>query len=143
MSQLQIFFPMSALAVWTLMVLLLIPIYRFRAAARKEVVADDFKLGESRNVPEWVALANRNYMNLLELPVLFYVACLTSFVTNAVEQSTLILAWTYVALRIAHSFVHLVYNNVMHRVLVFASSNIVLVIIWMRLLAHLLETASV
>lgn len=143
MSQIQIFLPMSALAMWTLLVLLLIPIYRFRAASRKEVVADDFKLGESKNVPEWVSLANRNYMNLLELPILFYVACLTSFVTNTVETSALVLAWTYVVLRIVHSLVHLVYNNVMHRLAVFALSNVVLVITWVRLIAHLLETASV
>lgn len=35
---------MSTLAVWTLLGLMLIPIYRFRAASRKEVVIDDLRV---------------------------------------------------------------------------------------------------
>ena len=107
------------------------------------MVADDFKLGESKNVPEWVAVANRNYMNLLELPILFYVACLTSYVTNTAEPRMMVLAWAYVVLRILHSIVHLSYNNVFHRLTMFALSNIALVTIWISLISHLLETARV
>lgn len=142
MSQIQILYPLSALAVWTLLVLLLIPVYRFRASFRHEVVAEDFKLGESSNVPEWVRLANRNYMNLLELPVLFYVVCLTAYVAGAVSQPILILAWVYVGFRITHSIVHLAYNNVFHRLTVFALSNVALVGIWMLLILHLLEAGQ-
>ncbi len=132
MDQTLTLYPMTALAGWTLLVLLLIPYQRFKAAFRKEVVVDDFKLGESDNVPGVVSIPNRNYMNLLELPLLFYVACLMLYVTQGTNHLTLYLAWAYVGCRILHSLVHLTYNNVVHRLLIFATSNVVLVIIWVR-----------
>jgi hypothetical protein len=46
----------------------------------------------------------------------------------------LALASTYVALRIAHSAIHLTYNRVRDRLTVFAASNIVLVMLWTNLL---------
>jgi hypothetical protein len=125
---------MAALVAWTFAVLLLIPFARFKAARGGRVVADDFKFGESGNVPAEVTVPNRNLMNLLELPVLFYVACLTLYVTKTVDAPAIYLAWLYVALRVGHSLVHLTYNNVFHRLSVFAGSNVVLLIIWMRLL---------
>ena len=40
------------------------------------------------------------------------------------------LAWVYVGLRVLHSIVHLTYNNVMHRLTIFAASNAVLAVLW-------------
>jgi len=130
MDGIAIFFPVFALAVWTGLVLLLVPIVRIRATLRRQVVADDFRLGESANVPPPVSIPNRNYMNLLEIPVLFYVACLVLYAVSGVTQSAVVLAWSYVALRVVHSAIHLTYNNVIHRVSVFAISNAVLAALW-------------
>ena len=71
-----ILYPVFALACWTFLVLLLIPFYRVRAGRRREIRSEDFKYGESATVPPYVRIPNRNYMNLLELPILFYVVCL-------------------------------------------------------------------
>ena len=71
-------------------------------------------------------------MNLLELPVLFYVGCLAFYVTDTVDAAAVVLAWSYVALRAAHSSIHLRYNNVFHRLTAFAASNVVLVALWVR-----------
>jgi hypothetical protein len=133
----QILFPMAALAVLTFLVLLLIPYARFKAAFNRQVTVKDFRYGESANVPGKVSIPNRNLINLLEVPVLFYVACLTLFVTRSADHNFVYLAWAYVALRALHSLVHLTYNNVIHRLSVYAASNIVLVIIWVRLIAIL------
>ena len=129
-----ILFPMAALATLTFAVLLLIPVRRFRAGFAGQIVADDFRYGESARVPPEVALPNRNMMNLLELPVLFYVACLTYFVIGHVSGLALALAWAYVGLRLAHSAIHLTYNRVRHRLVAFAASNVVLVMLWTNLL---------
>jgi hypothetical protein len=110
-----ILYPVAALAALTFAVLLLIPYVRFKAAFQGRVTAKDFRFGESANVPPEVALPNRNLINLLELPVLFYVACVIFYVTSSVDGLALTLAWSYVALRAAHSLVHLSYNNVFHR----------------------------
>jgi hypothetical protein len=133
----QILYPMAALAMLTFLVLLLIPRARFKAVGRKQVTARDFRYGESANVPGEVSIPNRNLMNLLELPVLFYVASLTLFVTRSADHLFVYLAWAYFVLRLGHSMVHLTYNNVLHRLAVFAASNLVLAIIWVRLIAVL------
>src|SRR5512146_2102290 len=113
---------MGVLAFWTFSILLLVPIQRFRAAFAGKVSAEDFKYGESDNVPGGVSIPNRAMMNLLELPVLFYVVCLMFFVTNRADVLVLEVCWTYVAFRIAQTLVHLTYNNVLHRLTMFAIS---------------------
>ncbi|MBI1331030.1 MAG: hypothetical protein GC166_14130 [Alphaproteobacteria bacterium] len=130
MSQDVIFTPMGALAAITFLVLLLIPVRRFRASFKGEVGASDFKHGESARVPGHVSIPNRNYMNLLELPMLFYVVCLMFFVAQRVDSEAITLAWLYVGLRTVHSLIHLTYNNVFHRLSVFALSNFALIGLW-------------
>jgi hypothetical protein len=131
MQQSQIFAPMGALALLTFAVLTVIPIRRFRAGAKGEIVRDDFKFGESPSVPGYVSIPNRNYMNLLELPMLFYVGSLMFFVAGRVDAVILAIAWLYVALRLVHSAIHLTYNHVMHRLAAFATSNVVLIVYWL------------
>jgi hypothetical protein len=110
---------------------------RSGAARGRRVKIKDFRYGESPEVPADVALPNRNFMNLLETPVLFYVVCIIFFVTGKVDAFALTLAWVYVALRAAHSVVHLTYNNVIHRLAAFAASLVVLAVLWGRLALQL------
>lgn len=137
MGQTAIFLPVAALAVWTLIVQLQIPLRRFAASFARKVTAEDFKLGESARVPANVTIANRAYMNLLEAPVLFYVACLVAFEAGKVDEIVVMLAWGYVGLRAVHSLIHLTYNNVFHRLGAFAASNLVLVTLWVMLAIRL------
>ena len=130
MPQDLIFAPLGAMALLTFTVLGLIPFSRFRAAFAGRVTAEDFKLGESARVPPDVAVTNRAYMNLLELPVLFYVAGILYFVAGRLDTTALAVAWAYVALRTVHTVIHLTYNNVMHRLVAFALSNFVLMAFW-------------
>ena len=130
MSQDTIFAPMGALAFLTFFVLAQIPIRRFRAGRQGRTSIADFKFGESPRVPGDVSIPNRNYMNLLELPVLFYVGSLMYFLAGKVDQTVMMIAWAYVALRFIHSAIHLTYNNVMHRLVPFALSNFVLIAYW-------------
>ena len=134
MNPIVIFMPVSLLALLTLGVLLLIPYKRFKAAFAKQVTAADFRYGESARVPPDVSLPNRNMMNLLEIPVLFYVLCLSLFITGNVDGVFMTMAWIYVGARVGHSVIHLTYNNVMHRLMFFATSNVVLTIMWVRFL---------
>lgn len=71
-----------------------------------------------------------NLRNLFELPVLFYVLCLALVITGQTTPSFVAGAWAYVALRVAHSAIHLSYNRVVHRFLVYASSGFVLFALW-------------
>lgn len=134
MNNLQILQPAAVLALFTVLVLLLVPIKTAKAIAGKKIGLNDLKLGVSSvGLPD-VCIPNRNYMNLLELPMIFYVASLLIFVINKVDVVFIYLAWTYVMLRVIHSGIHLSYNNVLHRGLIFALSNGVLSVIWIRIL---------
>jgi hypothetical protein len=136
MTQDLIFAPMGAMALLTFAVLLNVPIRRFRAGARGLVKAEDFRFGESAAVPPDVSIPNRNYMNLLELPKLFFPVCLMFYVAQRVDVAALATAWAYVILRVIHSAVHLTYNNVYHRLIVFAASNVVLGVLWVLFFLH-------
>lgn len=81
-------------------------------------------------------------MNLLELPVLFYVVCLMLYVTAGVSPLAVSLAWAYVVLRILHSIIHLTYNRVLHRLAAFAISNAVLAAIWVLAGVHVAANAG-
>jgi hypothetical protein len=133
----SIFYPVVVLVLWTFAVLLLVNRARIKAARAKQVRVADFAFGESENVPGEARLPNRNYMNLLEMPVLFYVACLVVYVIGKVDAWSLGLAWLYVALRVAHSIIHVTYNHVIHRMRAFALSYVVLVALWIRVLVVL------
>lgn len=142
MHQIAILYPVFVLAMWTFCVLLLIPIVRFRASFAREVKPNDFKYGESVAVPDWVRLPNRNYMNLLELPVLFYVVCILAQIQGAVTPAMLVVAWSYVVLRVIHSIIHLTYNQVIHRLMAFAISNFVLLALWIMTALHVCNSVG-
>ena len=130
-------YPLFALAAWTLIVLMLVPLVRVRAVRQRAIVADDFKYGESERVPARVGLPNRNYMNLLELPMLFYVVGILLYVTGGASTLTIAVAWAFVALRVVHSVIHLTYNHVLHRLAAFTLANVALVLLWCLAFAHL------
>lgn len=129
----SIFAPMALLVFLTFGVMVYMGFKRFGAGFAGRVTGHDFRYGESANVPPDVAVANRNFMNLLEAPILFYEACLTAYVTHNVTEVTLSLAWTYVTLRLAHTLIHLAYNRILYRFAAYASSNVVLAAFWLWL----------
>src|SRR5580698_7578735 len=86
MRNLEMLHPVFALAAWTFLVLLLIPFVRVRSVRRREIGPNDFKYGESSAVPPDVSIPNRNYMNLLEMPMLFYIICVVLYVTGGASR---------------------------------------------------------
>jgi hypothetical protein len=142
MKNLDILYPLFALAAWTLLVLLAIPFVRVRSVRRREIGPSDFRYGESAAVPPSVTIPNRNYMNLLELPMLFYVVCVILYVTAGGSGVGVVVAWTYVALRVVHSLIHLSYNHVLHRLAAFTLSNVALVSLWVIASVHVASNGS-
>lgn len=130
-----IFAPVSVLALWTGFVVLTTGYRRIGAVRRRRVSRHAFRLGESPEVPADVAVANRNLMNLLEMPVLFYVVALALYVTHHVTRGAVEMAWVYAGLRVLHSCEHLTTNHVLRRLILFAASNVVLVALWIRFIA--------
>lgn len=79
------------------------------------------------------AAASDNFQNQFETPVLFYLAILVSMSLMLQDGIIVVLAWGFVTLRYVHCFIHLSYNRVMHRFVVFILSAVMLFSIWVRL----------
>ena len=110
----------------------------FRMAAARGAVAKTMDPGFYRaqlggHEPEPTVVAVRHYGNLLELPTLFYAACLTAFVLSAVTGWVLLWAWGYVAARLLQSTIHLSYNNPAHRGLAFVLGMLFMIALWVTL----------
>ena len=120
--------PVLAQVGLTLVTLLILYARRVPAMAAakptNEVMQDKKSL---QALPAPARFAAENYNHQFEAPVLFYVMCLGAMVTGLVNETSLLLAWTYVALRVIHSAIHISYNRVLHRFAVFVVSSVVLI----------------
>jgi hypothetical protein len=70
--------------------------------------------------------ASDNFINLFEVPVLFYVLVLATMQAGVHDGALFGLAWAFVGLRGLHSLVQCSYNRVMHRFIVYALATLVL-----------------
>lgn len=70
--------------------------------------------------PDPVQQANNNLRNQFELPVLFYALVLLLLQIGRPGLAAVVLAWAFVALRLAHAWVHLGNNHVPTRRNIFA-----------------------
>ena len=125
-----ILWPMAAMAALTFIALSLVPMFRAGDVTAGRLGTHDFKMGESERVPEATRLYNRNYMNLLELPVLFYVVCLIIYVTGTTGLVKVSLAWAFVGFRALHTLVHLTINQVLVRLTFFSAAAFTLMLLW-------------
>lgn len=78
-------------------------------------------------------LVNRNIANQFELPVLFHIACLLLYITDADNIVTIVLAWLFVLSRYAHSYVHVTSNRLRQRGALFGIGFVLVVCLWVWL----------
>lgn len=71
-----------------------------------------------------------NFRNLFEVPVLFYVWCVAVAMTGIATAGLVVAAWVFVGLRALHSLIHVTYNRVLHRFLVYFASTVLMFAMW-------------
>ena len=133
----QILYPSFAMFVLVSVVLLRMRSLRFAAVRGNTVPMGYYKTFQGAEEPESLRAISRNFSNLFEMPMLFYVGSLMAYVTAQVNVWVVGLAWLYVALRCVHSYVHLTSNKVMVRFSFYFASNLALMLIWLILLVQL------
>ena len=102
---------------------------RFSAVGRGEVKMRDIALREP-NWPKRITQIGNCYQNQLELPVLFYVLVGLVLVTGAGTWVDLVLAWAFVAARLAHAAVFVTSNDLRKRGPIFVVGMGVLALHW-------------
>ncbi len=122
----QIIYPSFAMMALTIFCMVRLGLLRWVAVSRGEVDPRFFRLFRGYDEPEKLAAYSRHVVNLFEAPLLFYVIILTAFVTGQSGNWLWGLAWTYVALRFFHSYVHLTSNVVLIRFRIFVVSMLTL-----------------
>lgn len=135
----NILIPGLTLVALTLFVVFRMGVLRHRAIRRGDIHPGFFSLYRGYEEPETLAAYSRHVTNLHEAPVLFYFVCITAFVTGQDSSLLLALAWAYVGLRFIHSYVHLTSNVVLLRFRLFATSLLVLGIMWATVLTHIMR----
>lgn len=130
-NQAVIFVPM--LVVVALTFVAFVRMAAARGAIAKQMDPGFYRAMIGGHEPESAVVAVRHYGNLLELPTLFYAACLTAFVLQAVSGTVLTFAWGYVAARVLQSAIHLSYNNPNHRGGAFVLGVVFTLALWITL----------
>jgi hypothetical protein len=124
--------PVVALVVLTAIVCLTMVVYRNVALIRGTASARYFQTFTIDNPAEWVERPARTYMNLLELPVLFYVVCLLMLTTGRFDSVQVSLAWVFVITRYVHAFIYIGFNYVPLRFVAYLSGVLTLAVMWTR-----------
>ena len=138
MNPAHILYPVFAMFLLTAVVLLRMRSMRFAAVRNREVSARYYQAFAGETEPEPLRVISRHFQNLFEVPVLFYVGAIMIYVTHHVTPWLVGCAWVYVALRYAHTGVHLTKNDVIVRFSLYFASGFVLCLMWGTLLVQLL-----
>lgn len=134
-----ILYPVFAMFVLVAFVLLRMRSMRFAAVRRKEISAKYYRAFTGDEEPEALRVVTRHFTNLFEVPVLFYVGVIMTYITQHVSYWMVGCAWVYVALRYVHSYVHLTANDVIVRIVVYFTSGLVLAVMWASLFVQLVR----
>jgi len=136
-SQNLILYPVFAMFLLVALVLLRLRSMRFAAVRNRQVDAGYYRAFRG-DEPEALQVVARQFINLFEMPVLFYIGVIMIYITHQVSYWLVFCAWLYVALRYVHTLIHLTANNVMARFSVYFASAFVLAVMWLTLLIRLL-----
>lgn len=131
MSGYPLVYPMFVMVLLTFGVAVVLFRARVRSVREGHTAVSYFRtFAGSPPEAEFLAKPTRHFANLFEVPTLFYAGCLAAMVAGATGTTGLVLAWGYVAARLAHAWVHLGANRVRHRFRIYLISWIFLLALW-------------
>ena len=120
--------PVVAMLIWCALMWLWMYVTRIPAINASKMVLDgSAPRGEQMaTLPARVRWKADNYNHLLEQPQQFYAVAIVLALLGDTSQTSLLLAWAYVALRVLHSLWQSLVNVIVPRFALFALSSLVL-----------------
>lgn len=128
----DIIYPVFCLVILTFIMAFATGTSRLISVRRKQINPKYYVLLSGDTPPDYVQKIGRNFANLLEVPVLFYLLAVLVITLDINNTLLLNLAWLYVVLRLVHTIIHVSYNYVMHRFMVFGLSVLTLLTMWVQ-----------
>lgn len=126
--------PVIALVLWTHVMWLWMYATRIPAIQKQQLTLDPGVPPKElmNQLPAPVRWKADNYNHLFEAPTLFYATVIVLALLNDTTQTSLWLAWGYVALRVVHSIWQSLLNIIEVRFTLFLTSSIVLIVLGVR-----------
>jgi hypothetical protein len=112
---------------------------RVAAVRSGKVHPREIALREPNWPPHLMQLQNA-FLNQFEMPVLFYTLTILALFTRTADLLFVVPAWIFVALRLAHAYVHVTSNRVPRRALFFLAGCVVLCVMWIIFAIRILVT---
>ena len=129
----EIYLPVLGLIGWTFVMWVWMYATRIPAMQKAEIDVDEIsRTGASLELPPEVSRVADNYNHLHEQPTIFYALAITSGLLGAGDGIQVMLAWSYVVLRVIHSLVQATKNAIMVRFSLFALASVVLFVMFVR-----------
>jgi hypothetical protein len=129
---------MFAQVTLSLVVMIIMGRRRFAAAKNKQIQLADFATMRLDNAGDHVRVADRNFSNQFEIPVLFYAACLLAMQLHSATGLVTGLAWLFVLSRVLHSVVHLTNNKLRVRFNLFLLGCGSVFVMWLLLISRVI-----
>jgi hypothetical protein len=125
--------PAIVLVLWSLFMLAWLAATRLPAMAQAGIDLRSIVGGRGADlegvIPDSVNWKSHNYAHLMEQPTLFYATVIILALVGAGDGVNLLLAWAYVAVRIAHSVIQAVWNRVAVGLPPFCAATLALLIL--------------
>ena len=131
---LELLRPVVALVAWTFVMWGWMYVTRIPAIRRSGMKLDPTApRGEQMaSLPAQVRWKADNYNHLMEQPTLFYAVAIVLALVSKRPELDATIAWSYVGLRVLHSFVQAVINKIELRFALFMVSSLVLLVLTVR-----------
>lgn len=126
--------PMFMLVILTTVIMVLTARVRIASVRKGTVPASYYSLMQGEEIPEFITKTTRHFNNLFEVPTLFYAGGAVYLALDLTTQLPVTCAWTFVAARVLHSIIHLSYNNVIHRLIMFGIGNLSVLLMWLAIM---------
>ena len=141
---LNIIWPTFAMVALVFVVWVTLFVQRTRHMKASPPTGEDFATGDAaRRYFTPVEMPANNLINLFEMPVLYFALVPLLLITAHANGAQVVLAWLFVALRAAHSFIHIGPKNVQARFIVYLASTIVLAMMWIGYFIDMVGAAYV
>ena len=137
----EIFMPMYYMMLLTVIVFLLSSTIRVKEIYGNKLNGEEFRHPPFNEGSRLLKNLQRNLANLFEFPILFYVVCISIFVSGKVDDYFITLAYWYFYFRVAHSIYHIFFNQLIIkggfpiRSLLWIPSTTTMVWMWVRFIS--------
>ena len=134
----EIFLPMYYMVLLTASVFLLGTLIKFKNVLvdKSHTGSELMKISLPGSAAQITKQADRNLTNLFEFPILFYAICIVLYISGKVDSFSILLAYWFVGLRVAHSLYHIFINGFIGdmplRALLWLPSWLIVIWMWVR-----------